>query len=79
MTRTTCWIESLVPSWLLHDGGYHAALTQHLRDRIELQGYDIVTPIRVRPVTEGTPPPIGMTMLRAEAEVEEFDVEVGGG
>lgn len=77
MTRTVYYIESLVPSWLVHDGGYRNALTQHLRDRITLQGYEIVAPIRIRHESGQVPPPIGMVMLRAETEVEEFDVEVG--
>jgi hypothetical protein len=77
VTRTAYYIESLVPSWLVHDGGYRAALTQHLRDRITLQGYEIVAPIRIRRESGQVPPPIGMVMLCAETEVEEFDVEVG--
>lgn len=77
MTHSLYFIESLVPSWLVHDGGYRAALTQHLRDRLELQGYEIVAPIRIRPVDVQVPPPVGMSMLRAETEVEEFDIEVG--
>lgn len=78
MTRSSFFLESLVPSWLVHDGGYRAALTQHLRDRLELQGYDIVAPIRLRPDTGQVQPPVGMVMLRAETEVEEFDIEVDG-
>ncbi|MGW8679650.1 hypothetical protein ACWGNN_01025 [Streptomyces sp. NPDC055817] len=78
MTRSAFYIESLVPSWLVHDGGYRAALTQHLRDRLKLQGYDIVAPIRIRPDEGQVPPPVGMVMLRAETEVEEFDVDVDG-
>lgn len=78
MTRSLCYLESLVPSWLLHDGGYRHALTQHLRDRLELQGYEVVAPIRIKPVSGDVLPPVGMLMLRAETEVEEFDVEVGG-
>ena len=76
MTRTSYYIESLVPSWLVHDGGYRAALTQHLRDRLTMQGYEIVAPIRIRPETGQVPPPVGMVMLRVETEVEEFDIEV---
>lgn len=75
-TRTAYYIESLVPSWLVHDGGYRAALTQHLRDRLTSQGYEIVAPIRIRPTEGDVPPPVGMLMLRAETEVEEFDAEV---
>lgn len=75
-TRTGYYIESLVPSWLVHDGGYRAALTQHLRDRLMLQGYEIVAPIRIRRDDGDVPPPVGMVMLRVETEVEEFDVEV---
>ncbi|MGW1950120.1 hypothetical protein ACWCRC_38175 [Streptomyces sp. NPDC001940] len=78
MTRSAFYVESLVPSWLVHDGGYRAALTQHLRDRLTLQGYDIVAPILIRPDEGQVPPPVGMVMLRAETEVEEFDVEVDG-
>ncbi|WP_406170316.1 hypothetical protein OIE52_39275 [Streptomyces canus] len=77
MTRTSYYIESLVPSWLMHDGGYRAALTQHLRDRLTMQGYEIVAPIRIRPESGQVPPPVGMVMLRVETEVEEFDIEVG--
>lgn len=77
MTRSTYCIESLVPSWLVHDGGYRAAITQHLRDRLTLQGYEIVAPIRIRPDQGQVPPPVGMVMLRVETEVEEFDIEVG--
>lgn len=77
MTRSSYYIESLVPSWLVHDGGYRAALTQHLRDRLAMQGYEIVAPIRIRPEAGQVPPPVGMVMLRVETEIEEFDVEVG--
>lgn len=76
MTRSSHYIESLVPSWLMHDGGYRAALTQHLRDRLTMQGYEIVAPIRIRPESGQVPPPVGMVMLRVETEVEEFDIEV---
>jgi hypothetical protein len=79
VTRSTYWLESLVPSWLLHDGGYRYALTQHLRDRLELQGYDVVSPVRIRSVEGDVPPPVGMLMLHVETTVEEFDVEVGEG
>ena len=77
MTRSSYYIESLVPSWLVHDGGYRAALTQYLRDLLTMQGYEIVAPIRIRPETGQVPPPVGMVMLRVETEVEEFDIEVG--
>ena len=77
MTRSSYYIESLVPSWLMHDGGYRAALTQHLRDLLTVQGYEIVAPIRIRPESGQVPPPVGMVMLRVETEVEEFDIEVG--
>lgn len=79
MTRSLYYIESLVPAWLMHDGGYRAALTQHLRDRLTLQGYEIVAPIRIRTEHGQVPPPVGMLMLRAETEVEEFDIEVSEG
>lgn len=78
MTRSTYYLESLVPAWLMHDGGYRHALSQHLRDRVEHQGYEIVTPIRIQPVPGDVPPPVGMLMLCVTTEVEEFDVEVGG-
>lgn len=77
MTRTGYYLNSLVPSWLQHDGGYRAALTQHLRDRLTLQGYTIVGPIRIRHDHGDVPPPVGLVMLCVEAEVEEFDIEVG--
>lgn len=77
MTRTTYCLESLVPAWLIHDGGYRAAITQHLRDRLERQGYEITAPIRIRQVTDDVPPPVGMLMLRVETQVEEFDVDMG--
>jgi hypothetical protein len=77
VTRSVYYIESLVPSWLMHDGGYRAALTQHLRDRLTMHGYEIVAPIRIRPDNGQVPPPVGMVMLRVETEVEEFDIEVG--
>lgn len=79
MTRTTYGYESLAPSWLAHDGGYRAALTQHMRDRMALQGYEIVAPIRIRDAKGDVPPPVGMILLRVETEVEEFDIEVGEG
>lgn len=79
MTRTTYHFESLAPSWLAHDGGYRAALTQHMRDRMALQGYEIVAPIRIRDANGDVPPPVGMILLRVETEVEEFDIEVGEG
>jgi hypothetical protein len=60
----------------MHDGGYRAALTQHLRDRLTLQGYEIVAPIRICAEQGDVSPPVGMVMLRAETEVEEFDVEI---
>lgn len=77
MDRTTYHFESLAPSWLMHDGGYRAALTQHMRDRMSLQGYTIVSPIRIRDARGDVPPPVGMILLRVETDVEEFDVEVG--
>lgn len=76
MIRTAYYIESLVPSWLQHDGGYRAAVTQHLRDRLTLQGYEVVAPIRIRQDHGDVPPPVGMVMLHVETEVEEFDIEV---
>jgi hypothetical protein len=78
MDQTTYGFESLAPSWLMHDGGYRAALTQHMRDRMGLQGYTIVSPIRIGDAGGDVPPPVGMILLRVEVEVEEFDVEVGG-
>ncbi|MFE7237195.1 hypothetical protein [Streptomyces sp. NPDC057580] len=81
MTRSVYGFESLAPSWLAHDGGYRAALTQHMWDRMELQGYEIIAPIRIRQMlaSDGTPAPVGMVLLRVETEVEEFDIEVGEG
>lgn len=79
MTRTTYGLESFVPAWLVHDGGYRGALTQHLRDRLEYQGYEITGAVRIRQVTGEVPLPIGMLMLRVETQVEEFDFEVGEG
>lgn len=78
-TRTTCWIDSLVPSWLLHDSGYRNALQQHLVDRLAAQGYEPAGPVRIIQSETPVPPPVGMLMLRAETVVEEFDVEVGEG
>lgn len=77
MTRSTYGVDSFIPAWLIHDGGYRAALTQHLRDRLEAQGYEIVAPIHLRTVKEGVAPPVGMLMVRAETQVEEFDVDMG--
>ncbi|MET9517427.1 hypothetical protein [Streptomyces sp. NPDC002994] len=79
MTQSTYGFESLVPSWLMHDGGYRAGLTQHMRDRMELQGYNVVGPVRIRDAGGDVPPPVGMILLRVETTVEEFDVEVGEG
>lgn len=77
MTRTTYGLESFVPAWLIHDGGYRAALTQHLRDRLEYQGYEITGPVRIGHVTDDVPPPVGMLMLRVETQVDEFDLDMG--
>lgn len=77
MTRSTYGVDSFIPAWLIHDGGYRAALTQHLRDRLEAQGYEIVAPIHIRVLKEGVVPPVGMLMVRAETQVEEFDVDMG--
>lgn len=77
MTRTTYGLDSFVPAWLVHDGGYRAALTQHLRDRLEHQGYEITGPVRIRHVTDGVPLPVGMLMLRVETQVDEFDLDMG--
>ena len=81
MSRTGYYYDSLAPAWLFHDGGYRAALTQHMRDRMELQGYEIVAPVRITQLlaSGGAPAPVGMVLLRVETEVEEFDVEVGEG
>ncbi|NEB70301.1 hypothetical protein G3I39_25070 [Streptomyces fulvissimus] len=81
MTRTGYYYESLAPAWLHHDSGYRAALTQHMRDRMALQGFEIVSPIRIQQLLAagGVPAPVGMVLLRIETEVEEFDVEVGEG
>ncbi|WP_199546602.1 hypothetical protein [Streptomyces sp. N35] len=78
MTRATYFLDSFVPAWLQHDGGYRAAITQHLRDRLEHQGYEVAAPLRIRPVASPVPAPVGMLMLRVETEVEEFDVDMGG-
>jgi hypothetical protein len=77
VTRTRYGYESLAPTWLHHDAGYRAALTQHMRDRMAVQGYEIVAPIRIREAGGDVPAPVGMILLRVETEVEEFDVEVG--
>lgn len=77
MTSSTYSLESFIPAWLIHDGGYRAALTQHLRDRLEAQGYEVVAPIRIRTVKGDVAPPVGMLMVRAETQVEEFDVDMG--
>jgi hypothetical protein len=77
MQRTTYGYESLAPTWLTHDSGYRAALTQHMRDRMAAQGYEIVSPIRIRGRSGDVAPPVGMALLWVEAEVEEFDIEVG--
>lgn len=77
--RTTCWVESLVPSWLLHDTGYRNALQQHLIDRITVQGYEPAGHVRIRQADSPVPPPVGMLLLRVECAVEEFDAEVGEG
>jgi hypothetical protein len=77
VTRTPYFYESLAPTWMLHDGGYRAALTQHMRDRMQVQGWEIVAPIRIRDAGGDVPPPVGMVLLRVETEVEEFDIEVG--
>lgn len=78
-SRTTCWIESLAPSWLLHDTGYRNALQQHLIDRIAVQGYEPAGPVRIRQGETPVSPPVGMLLLRVETVVEEFDAEVGEG
>lgn len=77
MTRSTYGLESFIPAWLIHDGGYRAALTQHLRDRLDAQGYEIVAPIHIRTLKGDVTPPVGMLMVRAETQVEEFDVDMG--
>ncbi|MEU1088955.1 hypothetical protein ABZ401_19330 [Streptomyces sp. NPDC005892] len=77
MTRTSYGYESLAPAWLHHDAGYRAALAQHMRDRMALQGYEIVAPIRIREAGGDVSPPVGMILLRVETEVEEFDVDMG--
>ncbi|MFD4830148.1 hypothetical protein ACFWPV_09875 [Streptomyces uncialis] len=79
MTRTAYYSDSLVPAWLANDSGYRAALSQYLRACLTLQGYEIVAPVTVRPQPDALPVPVGMVILRAETEVEEFDVEVGDG
>lgn len=77
--RTTCYLDSLVPSWLLHDSGYRNALQQHLTDRIAVHGYEPATPVRIRQAPSDVPPPVGMLLLRAEVQVEEFDVDMSEG
>ncbi|RAJ70270.1 hypothetical protein K378_01435 [Streptomyces sp. Amel2xB2] len=79
MSRTTYAVESLVPSWLLHDTGYRQALTQYLTDRMAAQGDQPDGPVRIRQADDSAPPPVGMILLRATAETEDFDVEVPAG
>lgn len=79
MSRTTHTVESLVPSWLLHDSGYRQALTQHLLDRVAAQGDEPATPVRILRADTPVPPPVGMILLRAETQSEDFDIEVGEG
>lgn len=78
MSRTTHSVESLVPSWLLHDSGYRQALTQYLLDQMAAQGEEPVTPVRIMRADSLAPPPVGMLRLRAEVQSEDFDIEVGG-
>ncbi|MGW3821813.1 hypothetical protein ACWEAF_05760 [Streptomyces sp. NPDC005071] len=79
MTRTPYSFESLAPSWLVHDAGYRAGLTQHMRDRMTAQGYAIVSPVRIRDAKGDVPPPVGWRLLSVEVEVEEFDIDMGDG
>jgi hypothetical protein len=78
VTRTTHTVDSLVPSWLQHDSGYRQALSGYLAARIAAQGDEPATPIRIRRAETPVPPPVGMVLLRAETQVEDFDIEVGG-
>lgn len=77
MTRTLHTVESLVPSWLLHDASYRTALSVYLSEKITRTGEEIVAPVRIAAAESEVAPPIGMILLRAQAETEDFDVEVG--
>jgi hypothetical protein len=76
VTETRYYLESLVPSWLAPDPGYVAALGEHLAARMELQGYEVTSgPVVVLSETEARVP-VGMTLVRAEVGVEEFDLDM---
>ncbi|WP_199881804.1 hypothetical protein [Streptomyces sp. CB03911] len=76
MTETHYYLESLVPSWLAADPGYVAALGEHLAARMELQGYEVTSGPVVVPAHTEARVPVGMTLVRAEIGVEEFDLDM---
>jgi hypothetical protein len=76
VSPTTYYLDSLVPSWLAVDPGYVAALGEHLVARVELQGYQVVQGPFVMAVDCDARIPVGMTLVRAEVHVEEFDIDL---
>lgn len=70
------YLDSLVPSWLAADPGYLAALGEHLADRMDLSGHRLVEGPCPVPVDAGLRLPVGITLVRVECAVEEFDIDM---
>lgn len=73
---TFYFFESLVPTWLASDVAYIESLKEYLRSMMRLQDYEVLQ-ITHFEYTPETPLPIGTTLVRVEAAVREFDLEVG--
>lgn len=70
------YLDALVPSWLAADTGYVAALTRHLVDQMRFHGYEPATWPTTGEAPSDVPPPVGMVILRAAVDVEEFDIDM---
>lgn len=77
MTRSTYYLDSLIPSWLAADPAYRQAAGDHLLDRMAHQGYQPATRVDFDDAPSEVMPPVGMILLRATVDVEEFDLDMG--
>jgi len=70
------YLDSIVPSWLAADTGYITAFTGHLLDRMRFHGYTPVAWPTVSEAPSKVPAPVGMVIIRATIDVEEFDIDM---
>lgn len=71
------YLESFIPSWLVRDASYIEAYRDRIQALMEMQDYE-VDEITMPSVIEtpNCPTVPGMCVLRVEALVREYDIEV---